>query len=411
MRVKVKQIYYDLLRCDRNRNGGRVVCYIRNNLSYTQKNIFSNDIENVFFQIHLPKTKSITVGTVYQSPNQTNFIKNPKKNFAKRDTANKETYILRDFNINLYHNGKYIIWKNNTLISRSVTKDARNYHQFYAMFGSKEIIKSSTRITCRNISLIDHIIASSLLRVSQHGVINVSVSDHQFIYCTRKINKIKTGGVHKSITFRSFKSCTDDAYKDDLKKFNFPNYEHSNFFQKVRIVVDSIAHFNIERVKANTQKWFDGENLENINTRDKHFKKFKNSRLHIDKELDKKAKYNTTKLISAKKQAFFDDKLSENIGKLKELWETLKSPNMPEKTLISNFNAVESNNGLPFDKKTIAKIFKDFFSHLVKSILSKLPNVPNKYNIEPVFKYYLKFIIEKPFHLSITSQEQVYKIM
>ena len=101
--------------------------------------------------------------------------------------------------------------------------------------------------------------------------------------------------------------------------------------------------------------------MENINTRDKLFKKFKKSRLHIDNELYKNAKYNTLKLITAKKRAFFDDKLSENIGKPKELWETLKSLDMPQKTLISNFNAVESNNALTFDKKTIAKIFKDFF--------------------------------------------------
>ena len=80
--------------------------------------------------------------------------------------------------------------------------------------------------------------------------------------------------------------------------------------------------------------------LENINNRDKLFKKFKKSGLHIDKELYKKAKYNTLKLIAAKKQAFFDDKFSENIGKLKESWETLKSLGMPQKTLISNINAV-----------------------------------------------------------------------
>ena len=54
---------------------------------------------------------------------------------------------------------------------------------------------------------------------------------------------------------------------------------------------------------------------------------------------------------------------------------------MPQKTLISNFNAVESNNALTFDKKTIAKIFKDFFSNLAESLLIKLPNAPNKYNI------------------------------
>ena len=117
---------YDLLRCDRNRNGGGVACYIRNNLSHTQNNLFPNDIENVFFKVHLPKAKPITVGIVYRPPNQTNFIKTLNENFAKLDTTNKETYILGDFNINLYHNGKYIICKNNTLISRSVTNDARN---------------------------------------------------------------------------------------------------------------------------------------------------------------------------------------------------------------------------------------------------------------------------------------------
>ena len=85
------------------------------------------------------------------------------------------------------------ICKNNTLISRSVTNDARNYNQFYAMFGLKQIIKSLTPITCRNTSLIDHILASIPSQVSQHGVINVSVSDHQLIYCAKKINKIKTG--------------------------------------------------------------------------------------------------------------------------------------------------------------------------------------------------------------------------
>ena len=61
------------------------------------------------------------------------------------------------------------------------------------------------------------------------------------------------------------------------------------------IVVDSIAPFNTKRVKANSQKWFDGEVLENLNTRDKLFKKIKKPRLHIDKELYKKAKYNTLK--------------------------------------------------------------------------------------------------------------------
>ena len=134
---------YDLLRCDRNRNGGGVSCYIRNDLRYTQNNLFPNNIENAFF---FSKTKLITAEIVYQPPNQTNFIKSLKEHFTKLDTTNKETYILGDFNINLYCYDKYIICKNNTLVSRSVSNDTRNYHQFCTMFGLKEIIKSQTRI-------------------------------------------------------------------------------------------------------------------------------------------------------------------------------------------------------------------------------------------------------------------------
>lgn len=45
------------------------------------------------------------------------------ENFAKFDTANKESYILGDFSINLYHDGRYVICKNNTLVSRLVLHD------------------------------------------------------------------------------------------------------------------------------------------------------------------------------------------------------------------------------------------------------------------------------------------------
>ena len=67
------------------------------------------------------------------------------------------------------------------------------------------------------------------------------------------------------------------------------------------------------------------------------------------------------------------------------------------------------HNALTFDKITIVKIFKDFFSNLAESLLIKLPNAPNRYDIESVFQYYSKFIIEKPFHLSDTSE--VFNIM
>ena len=56
-------------------------------------------------------------------------------------------------------------------------------------------------------------------------------------------------------------------------------------------MIDKIAHYKSKRVKGNTQKRVDGEVLEKLNLRNKLFKKFKKSRLHIDKELNKKSKH------------------------------------------------------------------------------------------------------------------------
>ena len=76
-------------------------------------------------------------------------------------------------------------------------------------------------------------------------------------------------------------------------------------------VNDKITSFITKRVKGNTQKWFDGEVLEKLNSKDKLFQKFKKSRLRIDKELCKKAKYKALKLIATKKQTFFKEKTSK----------------------------------------------------------------------------------------------------
>ena len=79
-------------------------------------------------------------------------------------------------------------------------------------------------------------------------------------------------------------------------------------------------------MKGNTQKWFDCEVFEKLNLRNKLFKKFKKSRIHIDKELYKKSKYDALKPITSKKQAFFEESSqkrlinSKNYGNPLNLW-------------------------------------------------------------------------------------------
>ena len=61
-------------------------------------------------------------------------------------------------------------------------------------------------------------------------------------------------------------------------------------------VIDKLAPFKTKRVKGNSQEWFDGEVLESIALPHKLFKKFKYSKLNVNKEIYNKARNKSHRL-------------------------------------------------------------------------------------------------------------------
>ena len=55
-------------------------------------------------------------------------------------------------------------------------------------------------------------------------------------------------------------------------------------------------------------------------------------------------------------------------------------------------------------------MFNHLFSNLTESFLIKLPNPPDKYNLQLVIRYYSNFTISDDFGLNNTSEEEVLKI-
>ena len=119
--------------------------------------------------------------------------------------------------------------------------------------------------------------ASFPSRVSQKGVISVGLSDHRLNFCTWKISKFKTGGVHKFINFCSLKHNWVDDYICDAA--------YSYFFKKIMSLVDKITAFKAKGVRGNPKKWFDGDVLKKLNSWDKLYQKFKKSWFHNDYKL------------------------------------------------------------------------------------------------------------------------------
>ena len=74
---------------------------------------------------------------------------------------------------------------------------------FVLFFSLHKLIKDSKRISCNCATIIDHILASyserqrererKRERVTQQSIIDVGLSDHQLIFCTRKMSRIKRG--------------------------------------------------------------------------------------------------------------------------------------------------------------------------------------------------------------------------
>ena len=133
IRSKLSRILY--LRCDRNRNSGGVACYIRKDLCFNTGTLHCKEIENLVFGILLPKSKPVAIGV---------FWKNFVEKFSNLNLKDSEIYLFGDFNINLFQNGKYMLYgKRSTTSQRSVHTMINRY---------KEICQINSFKTINNIS-------------------------------------------------------------------------------------------------------------------------------------------------------------------------------------------------------------------------------------------------------------------
>ena len=88
----------------------------------------------------------------------------------------------------------------------------------------------------------------------------------------------------------------------------------------------------------------------------------------MEKELYNTAQYKSTqKLISNKKEYYFEIKLNECISKPKELWKALKSLGSPNKISSCEMSALRINKAVQHDTKLVLGGFKDYFSIFLKT--------------------------------------------
>ena len=68
---------------------------------------------------------------------------------------------------------------------------------------------------------------------------------------------------------------------------------------------------------------------------------------------------------------------------------------------------MEDNDTSTYETRSIPRVLKNFFSSLAESLLIKLRNPPDKYNLESVINYYSSFTITDDFSLNKTWENKV----
>ena len=102
---------------------------------------------------------------------------------------------------------------------------------------------------------------NSTEKIFQSVIIDRGMSDHQLIFCTRKVKQAKFN-TYNNVFLRSLKHYTVHVFVEELQKVNFPNYErfscedaaYIDFLNKLMKVVSEIAPNKKIRVKNNMQE-------------------------------------------------------------------------------------------------------------------------------------------------------------
>ena len=198
-----------------------VACHITNDLCFNIKNIFLKFYWTCFFLI--PNVKPFAIGIFYRPPNANDFFDIFLNNFQQIDSKTSENYLLGDFNINLLRNGKLILKQNQSYkLKNSSSASVNQSKELCQTFWLTEIMREPTRITCSTSKLLDHILTDSFENVSQ----KVGISDHQLIYCTRKIKRMKHNMHNQIQQVPSLKKFGTDIFTNAFfysfsKLFNF----------------------------------------------------------------------------------------------------------------------------------------------------------------------------------------------
>ena len=396
---------YQVVRRDRNRSGGGVALFIRDNVAFNPRPDLSVDgLEAVWIELLPPRSKSILVCAFYRPPNDGNFLGKLEQCLSKVSPRD-EYYLLGDMNINFdfeKRNG------NSSLLG--------HLKNLLSLFNCKQIVTEPTRVTPSSCSLIDHILTNSKDKVREAGVIPVGFSDHFLIYMSRGMTR-PVFSDHVTKRVRSFRTYSPRIFREILTRTDWSsvllstdvNVCLSEFSRLFKSAVDAVAPARDIRVKQRGNPWMTSDILSRIKERDALLSLFKRDRSDVATyQKFCKIRNAVQRDIKFAKREYFRQCIERDRGDSGKLWQNLKSLGYANVSSGGGSGIVLEENGQKvFNSAEVAGIFNRFYTSVASQLVERLPSSSGLFSIfNDVFRgtHFSRMKYHKSFTLSPVSR-------
>ena len=347
------QGFWTPFRLDQNKNGGRILLYIRSNITLTKLNkyIIKNQIEAFFVEIRI--RNNIWLLCCLHNPSKLQIASHIQEISNGLD-AYYEKYenilIMGDFNVDVKEVSLHLFCNQYKL--KSLNKDPTCYKNI------------------DNPSCIDLLLTNSAKSSKSTGTIEMSLSDFHKLVVT-VLNEKHEWMPPKVIQYRNYKKFDYAIFNNNLHKqtkiLNFLELDFATIRKIFMKILDKFVPLRKKYIIANHSKFVTKELSKAITLRSK----LRNQFLKTETQ-ESKMKYNKQRNLCVSitrnaKISYYENLDLKDITDSKKFRATVK-PLFSNKIKSTKYITLEENGKIISNDKELARIFNKFFVNIVPNL-------------------------------------------
>ena len=337
-------------RHDRNRYGGGILIYIREDIPSKKltKHTFPSDIEGLFIEINLRKTKWLLFGS-YHPPSQ------PDQYYF--DCVSNALDIYNDFY------DKFL------LIGDFNAEDTEPcLGSFLYQYDAKNLVKGKTCFkNPENPSCVDLFLTNSCYSFQNTSVISTGLSDfHKMPVTVLKTKFVKNKP--KEITYRDYKKFYENGFREELKDTllkgcaNYKEFE-DNFLK----VLEKHAPLKTKLIRANHAPYITKNLRKSMMRRSQLETKYYKTRMPDDLKAYRKQKNFVSRLYKKEMKKFYQNLNLKTFIDNKNIWKNIK-PLFSEKGPRSQRITIVDGENIFTEDKDVSELFNICFRDAVHKL-------------------------------------------